>query len=134
MAPARTNFVSRFQRDALVELLEEGWAKEKRCLAHNWSGHTWPAEAVWIRAWCDARRVNWGDPSGYPVQMAQRRETAARARSRIARWKEVRANGTISRLMFSLSNAHNPRAFARAEKFALAHGFTPHPFDPKEPC
>jgi hypothetical protein len=109
-----------FDADILVELLEDAWSRGK-CVAHNWQSNPFGAQAESIWQWCDAHKIDWGAPQGYLVQNAQRAELP-RADSRIAAFQQ---DGGHRKIMFSLSAAKNPAAYAAASQLAKAHGFRP---------
>ena len=107
-----------FDRDHLVALLQQAWA-DGLPLAHNWKLNPFPAHARSIHAWCAAHQLDWGAPSGFPVQAAQRIERGHPA-PRIRAFQEPTGK---RRIMFSLSAGTNAGAYAAAAKVAALHGF-----------
>lgn len=103
--------------DDLVQCLEDAW-KQGKCVVHNWKQNPFPREAIQIWAWCNRHvpPVNWGGPTGFRVQEAQRKERK-KPKSRICAYQEPQGH---QRLMFSLSSGP---AFAAARAFAAANGF-----------
>lgn len=114
-----------FSCDDLVRCVSEAWKQHQRPLVHNWAQNPFSSHAESIRGWCAAQTqpIDWGDPHGFPVQEAQRKERA-QPHPRIAVWQE---QGGHRRIMFSASQQHDPQAFAAANVFALANGFFPLP-------
>jgi hypothetical protein len=110
----------RIDSDTLVQLLNDAWSKG-RCVAHNWQSDRFEGQAQVIWQWCESRKIDWGADSGYPVQTAQRTERG-RPKPRIAAYQEP---GGRRRIMFSLSKAANPKAYAAALSLAKRHGFKP---------
>lgn len=107
-----------FTSNDLVELLKEAW-ETGMPLAHNWIHDLFPGQAQSIRAWCDARGIDWGRPEGYPVQEAQRSERL-RTNSRIVAFQQPTG---LRRIMFSLSLTENGEAFRAALAIASQAGF-----------